>query len=59
MVDVAAAADGDVVGEELEGDDFQNGKKEFVGLRDVDDVFDHLPGGEVRAAEPLRPSTLR
>jgi hypothetical protein len=27
LVDVAAAADGDVVGEELEGDDFEDGKQ--------------------------------
>ena len=38
MVDVAAAADGDVVGEELEGDDFEDGEEELGGLGDVDDV---------------------
>ncbi len=31
MVDVAAAADGDVVGEELEGDDFEDGEEELGG----------------------------
>jgi len=31
-----------VVGEELEGDDFQDGQQEFVRLRDGDDVFDEL-----------------
>ena len=28
LVDVAAAADGDVVGEELEGDDFEDGEED-------------------------------
>ena len=40
MVYVAAAADGDVVGEELEGDDFEYREEELVGLGDVDDVLD-------------------
>src|ERR1700761_5928497 len=31
LVDVAAAADGDVVGEELEGDDFEDGEEELGG----------------------------
>ena len=31
LVDVAAAADGDVVGEELEGDDFEDGEEELAG----------------------------
>jgi hypothetical protein len=42
LVYVAAAADGDVVGEELEGDDFEEGQEEFGGGGDVDGVFDHL-----------------
>jgi hypothetical protein len=37
---VAASADGYVVGEELEGDYFQDGKEELVGLGDVDYVLD-------------------
>ncbi len=40
LVYVAASADGYVVGEELEGDYFQDGEEEFVGLGDVDGVFD-------------------
>ena len=40
LVDVAAAADGDVVGEELEGDYFQDREEELVGLGDRDDVLD-------------------
>ena len=40
LIDVAASADGYVVGEELEGDYFQDGEEEFVGLGDGDDVFD-------------------
>ena len=40
LVDVAAAADGDVVGEQLQRDDLQDGEKEFVALGDGDDVFD-------------------
>jgi len=31
LVDVAAAADGYVVGEELEGDDFEDGEEELGG----------------------------
>jgi hypothetical protein len=31
LVDVAAAFDGDVVGEELEGDDFEDGEEELGG----------------------------
>jgi hypothetical protein len=42
LVYVAAAADGDVVGEELQGDDFEDGEEELGGLGDVDDVFDQL-----------------
>ncbi len=42
MVDVAAAADGDVVGEELEGDDFEDGEEEFGGGGNVDRVFDEV-----------------
>ena len=42
LVDVAAAADGYVVGEELEGDYFQDGHKELVRPEDVEDVFDPL-----------------
>ena len=40
LVDVAAAADGDVVGEELEGDYFEDREEELVGLGDRDDVLD-------------------
>jgi hypothetical protein len=40
LVYVAAAADGDVVGEELEGDYFEDGEEEFVGRGDVDHVLD-------------------
>ena len=39
MVYVAASADGYVVGEELEGDYFEDGEEEFVGLGDVDYVL--------------------
>jgi len=39
LVYVAAAADGYVVGEELEGDDFEDGEKQFRGWRDVDGVY--------------------
>ena len=42
LVDVAAAADGDVVGEEMQGDDFEDGEEQFGGLGDVDGVFDQL-----------------
>ncbi len=31
LIYVAASADGDVVGEELEGDYFEDGEEEFVG----------------------------
>jgi len=47
LVDVAAAADGDVVGEELQGDDFEQGKEQLGGLRDVNDVFDQMGDGGV------------
>jgi hypothetical protein len=40
LVYVAAAADGYVVGEELEGDYFEDGEEELVGLGDMDDVLD-------------------
>ena len=36
LVYVAASADGDVVGEELQRDYFEDGKEEFGGLGDVD-----------------------
>ena len=39
MVYVAASSYGYVVGEELEGDDFEDGEEEFGGLGDVDGVF--------------------
>ena len=42
LVDVAAAADGDVVGEELEGDDFEDGEEELGGGGDFEDVLDEL-----------------
>ena len=42
MVNVAAAADGDVVGEELEGDDFEEGEEELGGGGDFDDMLDEL-----------------
>jgi hypothetical protein len=42
LVYVAAAADGYVVGEELEGDDFEDGQEEFGGLGDLDGVLDEL-----------------
>ena len=48
MVYVAASADGYVVGEELEGDYFEDGEEEFGGLGDVDDVFDELGDGRGR-----------
>jgi hypothetical protein len=38
LVYVAASADGYVVGEELQGDYFEDGEEEFVGLGDVDGV---------------------
>lgn len=47
MVYVAASAYGDVVGEELEGDDFEDGEEEFWGGGDVDGVFDELGDGGV------------
>ena len=40
LVYVAAAADGYVVGEELEGDYFEDVEEELVGLGDMDDVLD-------------------
>ena len=42
LVDVAAAADGDVVGEKLQGDDLQDGEEQLRGGGDVDGVFDEL-----------------
>ncbi len=42
MVDVAAAADGYVVGEKLEGDSFEDGEQEFGVTGDVDDVVYQL-----------------
>ena len=42
MVYVAASADGDVVGEELEGDYFEDGEEELGGLGDLDGVLDEL-----------------
>ena len=38
LVYVAAAADGDVVGQQLERDDFENGRQFFRGRRNEDDV---------------------
>jgi len=40
LVYVAASSYGYVVGEELEGDYFEDGEEELVGLGDVDDVLD-------------------
>jgi hypothetical protein len=48
LVYVAASADGYVVGEELEGDYFEDGEEEFGGGGDVDYVFDEL--GDVGVA---------
>lgn len=48
LVDVAAAADGDVVSEELEGDYFQQGQEKLGGGGDVDGVFNKL--GDVLVA---------
>jgi hypothetical protein len=42
LVDVAAAFDGDVVGEELEGDDFEDGEEELGGGGDFEEVLDEL-----------------
>jgi hypothetical protein len=42
LVYVAASADGDVVGEELEGDYFEYWHEEFGGLGDLDGVLDQL-----------------
>ena len=42
LVDVAAAFDGDVVGEELEGDDFEDGEEEFGGGGDFQYMLDEL-----------------
>jgi hypothetical protein len=39
LVYVAASADGYVVGEELEGDYFEDREQELVGLGDVDYVL--------------------
>ena len=41
LVYVAAAADGDVVRQQLQGDDFEDGRSSS-GLGDVDGVFDEL-----------------
>ena len=48
LVHVAASSYGDVVGEELEGDDFEEGEEEFGGGGDVDGGFDE--GGDVVVA---------
>ncbi len=40
LVYVAASSYGYVVGEELEGNYFEDGEEELVGLGDVDDVLD-------------------
>jgi len=40
LVYVAASSYGYVVGEELEGDYFEDGEEELVGLGDVDYVLD-------------------
>ena len=40
LVYVAAATDSDVVGEELEGDNFEDGKKKLRGLGYADGVLD-------------------
>ena len=42
LVDVAAAADGDVVREELQGDDLEDGQEQFGRGGDVEGVFDQL-----------------
>ena len=42
LVDVAAAADGDVIREELQGDDLQDGQEQLRGGGDVDGVLDEL-----------------
>ena len=36
-----------MVGEELQGDDFEQGKEQLGGLRDVNDVFDQMGDGGV------------
>ena len=43
LVDVAASSHGDVVGEELEGDYFEQGEEELGGGGDVNGVLDE-PG---------------
>src|SRR6185437_8636873 len=42
LVYVAAAADGDVVREELQGHDFEDGEEQLGRGGDVDDVFDEV-----------------
>ena len=42
LVDVAAAFDGDVVGEELEGDDFEDGEEELGSGGDFQHMLDEL-----------------
>ena len=44
MVHVAAAADGYVVGEELQRDDFQDGREDLRGCGDFDDVIGDVAG---------------
>ena len=48
LVYVAATADGDVVGEELQGDDLEDRQEQLWGGGDVDGVFDEL--GDVAVA---------
>jgi len=48
LVYVAAAADGDVVGEELQGDDFEDGEEQLRGGWNVDGVLDL--GGDLTVA---------
>ena len=42
MIDVAAAADGNVIREQLEGNDIQHGQKQFGGVRNVEHVINEL-----------------
>src|ERR1017187_6534396 len=43
LIDVAAAAHGDVIGQELQRHDFQNRREQFMGRRDFDDVIGDFP----------------
>ena len=47
LVYVAAAADSDVVGQQLQRDDLDERREQFDGRRNVDDVLDQAADGRV------------